>query len=168
MKRRITLRMITVSAVIAAIYVAVALAFEPIMFGPLQFRIPEALAVLPFIAPSTMFGLFIGCLIANIFGGFGLPDIVFGSLATLLAGFLTSKMRNKWLAPVPPILINALVIGLMLAFLYGAEPMAEFPIFALQVGIGQIGACYALGMPLLFAVTKVKPLLNIFQNNNLE
>ena len=167
---RIRSRKLAVSGAIAAIYVVVAYLFQPIMFGPIQFRIPEAMAVLPFVAPYTMFGLFIGCMLANIFSTSGLPDIIFGSLATLLAGFLTSKMKNKWLAPIPPIIVNMVVIGIMLAVMYAPENiLGTIPIYAGEVGLGQIAACYVIGMPLLTAILKIKPLKDIIVGtSNLE
>jgi uncharacterized membrane protein len=109
-------------------------------------RVSEALTVLPFIFPESILGLFIGCMIANIFGGLGVIDIVFGSLATLIAGYLTSKMPNLYLAPLPPVLINAIVVGLILKFVLGAPLLVTM----LYVGIGQFLACYVMGLPLLY------------------
>lgn len=133
-------------AIIAAIYAAVTVLLAPISYGVLQVRVSEALTILPFIFPESFFGLFIGCLIANIFGGLGLVDIIFGSMATLIAGYLTSKMPNQYLAPLPPVLINAVVVGFILKFVLGA------PLFLtmLYVGIGQFLACYLIGLPLLY------------------
>ncbi|MDF2675133.1 MAG: QueT transporter family protein [Clostridiales bacterium] len=84
-------------------------------FGPIQFRISEALTILPFFEPAAIPGLFVGCFLANIFGGYGFVDIFFGSLTTLLAAYLTSKMPNKYLATLPPILLNALIIPLWIS-----------------------------------------------------
>lgn len=133
-------------AIIAAIYAAVTVLLAPISYGVLQVRVSEALTILPFIFPESFLGLFIGCLIANIFGGLGLIDIIFGSLATLIAGYLTSKMPNQYLAPLPPVLVNAVVVGFILKFVLGA------PLFLtmLYVGIGQFLACYVIGLPLLY------------------
>lgn len=133
-------------AIIAAIYAAVTVLLAPISYGVLQVRVSEALTILPFIFPESFLGLFIGCLIANIFGGLGLVDIIFGSMATLIAGYLTSKMPNQYLAPLPPVLINAVVVGFILKFVLGA------PLFLtmLYVGIGQFLACYLIGLPLLY------------------
>jgi uncharacterized membrane protein len=133
-------------AIIAAVYAATTLLFAPISYGVLQVRVSEALTVLPFIFPESILGLFIGCMIANIFGGLGIIDIVFGSLATLIAGYLTSKMPNLYLAPLPPVLINAIVVGLILKFVLGAPLLLTM----LYVGIGQFLACYVMGLPLLY------------------
>lgn len=137
---------VTRIAIIAAIYAAVTVILAPISYGVLQVRVSEALTILPFIFPESFLGLFIGCLIANIFGGLGLVDIIFGSLATLIAGYLTSKMPNQYLAPLPPVLVNAVVVGFILKFVLGA------PLFLtmLYVGIGQFLACYVIGLPLLY------------------
>ncbi|PKM85897.1 MAG: hypothetical protein CVU87_13985 [Firmicutes bacterium HGW-Firmicutes-12] len=133
-------------AIIAAVYAAITLLFAPISYGVIQVRVSEALTILPFIFPESILGLFIGCMIANIFGGLGIIDIVFGSLATLMAAFFTSKMPNLYLAPLPPVLINAVIVGLILKFVLGAPLLLTM----LYVGIGQFLACYLMGLPLLY------------------
>ena len=110
------IRQIALSAAIAALYAALTIAVAPISYGPVQFRIAEAMTLLPFMLPEAIPGLFIGCLIANLFSGFGLIDVVFGSAATLIAGWITYKMPNLWLAAVPPVLLNALIVGGYLSF----------------------------------------------------
>ena len=144
------------AAMIGAIYVVLTLIFAPISYGMIQVRISEALMVLPFFTPAAIPGLFVGCLIANIFGGLGMPDIVFGSLATLLSAYLVSKIDNKYLVPLPPILINAIVIGLVLHY------VLALPLFMtmLWVGLGQIIACYGLGLPLLLFLEKRRHIFN--------
>lgn len=141
---------ITKIGIIAAIYATLTIVLSPISYSFVQFRVSEALTILPFIIPESVIGLFIGCLIANIFSGLGIYDIVFGSLASLIAAYLTSKMSSKWLAPLPPVIINALIIGYMWSY-FGNIP---FYMTALYVGIGQIGSCYGLGLPLLLWLKK--------------
>ena len=98
------------AAMIAAIYVALTVVLAPFSFSEIQVRVAEALTILPAFTPAAIPGLFIGCLIGNIAGGAVLPDIVFGSLATLIGAFFTWKLRNAHplLAPVPPIVANTL------------------------------------------------------------
>jgi uncharacterized membrane protein len=119
--------------------------FAPISFGEIQIRVSEALTLLPFYMPIAIPALFVGCLIANFIGGFGLWDVVFGSGATLLAAWLSSRMPNLWLAAVPPVVVNMLVIGALLHFLIDVPLL----ITALYVGLGQVAACFALGIPLM-------------------
>lgn len=138
------IRQIAFSAAISALYAALTIAIAPISYGPVQFRIAEAMTLLPFILPEAIPGLFIGCIIANLFSGFGLIDVVLGSAATLIAGWITYKMPNIWLAAVPPILINALVVGGYLAFIT-ETPMA---IAMLYIGGSEAVICFALGIPL--------------------
>ena len=91
-------RDIAFAGIIAALYAVLTISLAPISYGVYQIRVAEALTILPFVYPIAMIGLFVGCLVANIFGGNGLPDIVFGSLFTLLAGYLTyltSKIRSR-------------------------------------------------------------------------
>jgi uncharacterized membrane protein len=139
------LLMITRAAVIAALYVALVLIFQPISFGPVQFRVAEALTLLPFLLPEAIPGLFVGCLIANVFGGFGLTDIVLGSSATLAAAFLTRRAPNKWAAAVPPVVVNGLVVGVYLSFLTGMPMLFSIG----YVALGEAGVCFALGVSLV-------------------
>ncbi|MCR4441280.1 MAG: QueT transporter family protein [Peptococcaceae bacterium] len=133
-------------AVIAALYAAVTIILAPISYGMVQVRVSEALTVLPFIFPESILGLFLGCLIANIYGGLGMIDIVFGSLATLTAGYLTSKMPSLSLAPLPPVVVNAVVVGFILKYVLGTPLLLSM----LYVGAGQFVSCYLLGLPLLY------------------
>jgi uncharacterized membrane protein len=148
-----TARYIAQAAIIAAIYAAVTIAFAPISYGQVQVRISEALTVLPALTPAAILGLFIGCILANIYGGGGIIDIIFGSLATLLAAFLSYKMPKKWMVPIPPIIINGIVIGFVLNYLYG------LPLFITMgwVALGELISCYALGYPLLLALSHHYP-----------
>ncbi len=135
----------TRAAMIGALYATITVIFAPISYGMVQVRISEMLLVLPYFMPAAIPGLFVGTLIANMFGGLGILDIVFGSLATLLSAYLVSKIGNKYLVPLPPIIINAIVVGLVLHYVLG------LPLYltAMWVGIGQVIACYGLGLPLL-------------------
>ncbi len=142
----------TRAAMIGAIYVVLTLVFAPISYGMIQVRISEALMVLPFFTPAAIPGLFVGCLIANIFGGLGMLDIVFGSLATLLSAYLVSKIENKYLVPLPPIIINAYIVGFMLHYVLALTHPLYMTV--LLVGIGQVIACYGLGLPLLLFLEK--------------
>ena len=150
------IKKIVAAGVIGALYATLTLVLQPFSFGPVQLRLSEALCVLPFLYPFTAWGLFAGCLVSNIVGGFGLPDIIFGSLATLAAGLVTARIRVKWLAPLPPVVVNALVIGGVLAFALAPEnPSAAYLLFAAEVGAGQLAACYAVGLPLLLCVERL-------------
>ena len=140
------------AALIAALYTAVSLAFAPTSFGPVQLRISEALCVLPYFTPAAIPGLFIGCILSNCFvSGMIWADIVFGSLATLLSAVLARRLRKyKWLVPLPAVVINALVVPFVLKFGYGFSDALWF--MAVTVGLGQIGACYCFGLPVMKAI----------------
>lgn len=155
------------AGLIAALYSVLVIAgtFTPIgfiNFGPIQLRISEALTVLPYFTPAAIPGLFVGCLISNLVGtvaGVMLPDIIFGSLATLAAAYASWLLRKrKWLVPLPPVIINAVVVGLLLTYVYGIN--APLVVNMLTVGTGQAIACYGLGMVLLFTLEKRR---SIFQ-----
>ena len=94
MKNR-NINFMTQAAMIAAIYVVLTYVFAPFSFGEVQVRISEALTILPVFTPAAIPGLFIGCLVGNILGGAILPDIIFGSIATLIGAFFTWKLRKK-------------------------------------------------------------------------
>ena len=144
-------------AMVAAIYVVLNIIFAPISYGPIQARIAEALVVLPFIDPSAIMGLFLGCILANIYGGLGMVDIVGGSLCTLIAAYLTYKLKNPKLAPLPPVLINAFGVGIYLHLLFDLP----YWITVLYIGIGEFIACYVLGYPLLLLLIKNKKRLGL-------
>lgn len=147
---------ITQAAVIAALYVVLVVVFNYISFGPIQFRVAEALTILPYFTPAAIPGLFIGCILANVIGGAVVWDIIFGSIATLIGAVFTYLLRkkSKFLAPLPPVLANTIIVPWVLKYAYGAEEMVWF--MAVTVGIGEILACYVLGMILLFALNKVR------------
>ena len=112
---------ITQAALIAAIYVVLTYIFAPFSFGEIQVRISEALTILPVFTPAAIPGLFVGCLLGNMLGGALLPDIIFGSLATLIGAFFTWKLRNAhpFFAPVPPIAANTVIVPFVLRYAYG-------------------------------------------------
>ncbi|NLK73046.1 MAG: QueT transporter family protein [Clostridiales bacterium] len=145
-------KFITQAAIIGAIYAALTILAAPFSYGLMQVRISEALTILPFFTPAAIPGLFVGCIVANYVGGYGLLDIVLGSLATITAAFITYKMKNKILAPLPPVIMNALIIGIMLSYLLDVPVWASIA----WVGIGELIACYGLGYPLLRYLEKYK------------
>lgn len=155
MKRNNTsILFLTQAAVIAALYVVLTFIASALGLssGVIQVRFSEALTVLPYFTPAAVPGLFIGCLLANILTGAALPDIIFGSLATLIGAIFTQKLRKyKWMAPVPPILANVLIIPFVLLWAYGIRPLwFSF----LTVAIGEVISCGLLGMLLLFTLQK--------------
>lgn len=141
---------ITQAGVIAALYVVLTLLANALGLAnyAIQVRFSEALTILPFFTPAAIPGLFAGCLLSNMLTGCALLDMIFGSLATLAGAFGTYQLRKyKWLAPVPPIVANIIVVPLVLAYVYQFEGSLLF--FALTVGIGEFISCGILGMILL-------------------
>ena len=132
-------------ALIGALYAVLTISLAPISYGPVQFRVSEALTLLPFYLPEAIPGLFAGCVFANFFGGYGLPDMVFGSLATLIAAILTRKSGNIWLAALWPVVSNMIIIGVMLHVLICVPLVAT----CLYVAFGEAGTCYVVGVPLM-------------------
>lgn len=146
---------ITLSAVVAALYAALTVLLAPISYGPLQVRVAEALTVLPYLMPQAIPGLYIGCMVANIWGGYGPIDIFGGSAVTLMAALLTFALRRSkrpWLAPLPPVVLNAVAVGWYLHIL------TDTPLFLnmAYIALGQTAACYGLGLPLLYTLLRRK------------
>lgn len=148
----------TQAAMIAAIYVVLTVVFAPFSFGEVQVRIAEALTILPFFTPAAIPGLFVGCVVGNILGGAILPDIIFGSIATLIGAIITYRLRSKkYLAPVGPILSNTLIVPLILR--YGYSITLPLWLLMISVGVGEIISCGILGIILLLALDKYKHLI---------
>ena len=144
------------AAAIAAVYVVLTTVFAAFSFGEVQVRISEALTILPVFTPVAIPGLFVGCIISNFLGGAILMDVIFGSIATLIGAVFTYKLRNssKWLAPVPPIVANALIVPFTLYYGYGVN--LPIPFMMLTVGIGEVISCGVLGMILYGALSKYR------------
>ena len=169
------------AAVIAALYVV--LTFVANAFGlanyAVQVRFSEALTILPFFTPAAIPGLTIGCLLSNILTGCALPDIILGTLASLLGAAGTYLLCNplhsqkanrdskrldkdtqkschanrKWLAPIPPIVANTVIVPFVLLYAYGIRPLW---LSFLTVGAGEIISCGILGMILLNVLNKYR------------
>ncbi|MDR5684200.1 MAG: QueT transporter family protein [Armatimonadota bacterium] len=151
-------RTLTRAAVIAAAYAAITVSLGDLGYGPVQVRVSEALAVLPFLDPvGGTLGVTVGVLLANVLGPYGLPDIVGGTLLTLTAALLTARMPKPWLAPLPPVVVNAVGVPLYLTALLG---IPYWPTVG-AVLAGQTVACYALGYPLLLALRNRPQLLGL-------
>ena len=151
-------RNLVFGALIAAIYVVLTMVFRPISYGPIQFRISEALCVLPYFTPAAIPGVFIGCLISNMLGGAVLMDVVFGSLATLIGALGSWLLRkNRWLVSVPPILSNTLIIPWVLKFAYGSEDLVWY--MMITVGIGELLAIGVLGQLLITVLVKYRNII---------
>ncbi|HHU92209.1 MAG TPA: QueT transporter family protein [Halanaerobiaceae bacterium] len=148
---KLNVKEITKLALIAAIYVVITLALAPISFGGLQVRISEALTLLPFFlgAPAAI-ALWIGCMLANYVGGLGIIDIVLGSALTLIAGLLTARARNMYIAGIYPVAINAFGVAFILYY------TLELPYWlsVLQVGVGQFISVYIIGFLLVRIINK--------------
>lgn len=156
-------RQLATAAIIAALYTVMSLMSSVfgLTYGAIQCRFSEALTVLPFFLPEAIPGLFVGCLVTNLMSTVGPLDIILGSMATLLAALWTAKMPNKWLAPLPPVICNAVIIGAMIAWYeagFGPGFGAAFAYNAATVGIGEAIACYVLGMLLLAILPRVPAL----------
>lgn len=157
-------RTLTAAAIIGAAYAVLTVAFAPISYGAVQFRISEVLCIMPYFIPGTAYGLFVGCALANILTG-NLLDIIFGSLATLSAGLLTArfgrapeKRFHPLLACLMPVAVNGLVVGWVITAAYSGISIFAHPgIFALNIGQVALGECIVLlvlGLPLIHTLPR--------------
>ena len=144
-------------AIIAALYTALTVLLAPLSYGEVQIRFSEAFTLLPILMPEAVPALLVGCLLSNILGGCSIFDIVFGSLATLLAAVCTRRLRDKfWLAALMPVLFNGVIVGAVVHFCY--SPAIALPLCMLSVAAGEAVACLVVG-PLLIGVLRRVPRL---------
>ena len=160
--RRFSTRELTLAAMVAAVYFVLCYfgnIFQ-LTFGPVQVRLGEALTVLPFLFPATAPGLALGCLITNVLSPYGPIDMVVGTVATAIAAFWTMKMPRWYLAGLPPIVMNALLLPPMWAWAEaGALNGAFWAAYWLNLWtfvVGEAAACYGLGTVLLKALARVR------------
>lgn len=160
------IRKIAFAGVTGSLYAALTISLSFIGFGPIQFRIAEALCILPFFAPVSVWGLAAGCVCANLFSPYPL-DVFVGPLATLFAGLCTMRIGKsrregagrKALACLPPVIFNAIFIGALISFYITGGGKAEtivpaFIVNGLYVGLGEAVVMYAVGLPLMFYLPK--------------
>lgn len=158
------IRFIVEGALIAAAYVGLTFISNlmNLAYGPIQFRISEVLTILPLFTTAAIPGLAIGCFISNIVSSVGPIDMVFGTLATVIAALLTYALRGicfrglPLLGMLPPVVVNAVIIGIEinLFFLQEGASLWGFVSSAFTVGLGELGVCYLLGIPLYITLKK--------------
>ena len=177
-----SVRYLVTAALTAALYAALTMVLWEISSAGIQFRLSEALCVLPAFTPAAIPGLTIGCAVANILGGTWI-DVVFGSLATLLAAiasyFIGRAFRvgrtervalgAKLLVPLPPVVFNALIIPFVLYYGYGVtatlgatSKFAVLGLHALTVGAGEAAVCYVLGVSLMLLLNRINRRTELF------
>ncbi len=167
--RRSTVQDLTLAALIAAVYAVLTLALPIPAYSGVQLRVAEAMTVLPFLFPAATPGLFVGCFIANLFSPYPL-DILCGSLATLLACLMTQRVPNRWLAPLPPVLCNMVIVGAEIAWFetgFGPGFWTAYAFNAFTVGLGELIACVVLGELLVSILPKVPVLQPFLQKGRL-
>lgn len=165
--RKYSVRDLTLTAVVAALYATLTLTLPIPQYGGVQLRVAEAFTVLPFLFPQAVPGLTLGCFIANLLGSPMVADWVFGTLATFLAAVWTSQVKSRWLAPLPPVICNAAIVGAEIA-LFFPNGMAFLPAYwlnAFTVGLGELIACYVLGGLLLTALPKLPYIQEIMRRS---
>ncbi len=162
---KINTRNLITAAVVGALYAVLTMVLAPISYGALQFRVSEVLCILPFFIPSTAWGLFVGCIVANLMSTAGILDVVFGSLATLITclciaqcGKMGNTLKARLIACFMPVVWNGLIVGATLTIaLAGLNPLTHFGaflIYAGQVALGELGVMYLIGLPLMTYLPK--------------
>lgn len=154
------LRRLCRAAITGGLYAALTVLLAPISFGPLQFRVSEALCVLPWFFPETCWGLYAGCLLANLLAGTGAADVLVGPLATLAAALMTAGLRrrkHRLLGCLPPIAANGVLTSAALAVTVGSGDafFADWLLFGVEVAAGEAGVMLALGLPLMAVLDRM-------------
>jgi uncharacterized membrane protein len=175
--QKLTTRGLVACAMIAALYTALCLALAPLSYNMVQIRVAEALTLLPVFSPLAIAGVTLGCALSNLVGFMtganilGFLDIFFGTAATFVAALLSYRLRNlrvfgvPVLSAVPPVVLNAIVIGAELSVLEtGGFNAAAFAVNALYVAAGQAISCFALGLPLVFVLSRTKFSDSLFEH----
>ena len=172
MNQNPSIRKLVRCGVVAAIYVVLCMALQPLSYGAVQVRVAEALCLLPVFGAEYIAGVVLGCFLANLLGS-TIVDVIFGTLATLLACLVTYKLRNirfKGLAvaaSLPPVLFNAVIIGIEIAVMF-PDPTSSAPIWlacitnGISVGIGELISCTVLGVLLVKIIESSKALNKLF------
>ena len=158
-KNRRLIRFVVFNGIIAALYVVLAYLLAPISYGPIQARVAEIMTIFPIFSAGTIPGVTMGCLIANLLNpdNLGPVDIFGGTLATLIAGFLSYLIgrKNRWLGIVPPVVVNGLIVGGYLPFLLmDTVTWQEVLITMLTVAGGEAAVMVVLGLPLVAIIEK--------------
>ena len=161
------IRKLTQNALIASCYTVLSLVLAPISFGVAQIRVAEALTLLPAISPRSIWGVTLGCALTNFIGMtmganlLGFADVFIGAFATLIAALLTIKLRKyrfkgiPVLASIPPILVNAVIIGAELCFVMtGGFEMMPLLGFMASIAVGQFVSCTVIGLIMVYAIDK--------------
>ena len=160
-KSAFSLRRLTTAAVIAALYTALTTLLPIPQYGGIQLRVAEAMTVLPFFFPEAIAGLTVGCFLSNLLLSPIPLDWIFGTAATFLAALWTRRMPNRYLAALPPVVCNALIVGAEIAYFSAMDGQAFWPAYALNaftVGLGEAVACFVLGLLLLEWMPRVPSL----------
>lgn len=154
------IRYLTKASLIAAIYIVLVLLqvmpfpLASLTFGPIQLRLAEGLALLPLVEAAAVPGLFVGCLLANLllapYSGFGLIDIIGGSLVTLLAAYITSKMKSKFTAMIPPVILNGLIVSIWVSYF----TKIPYVYTVLGIGGGELASVLLFGSLVLYVYEK--------------
>lgn len=155
-----TTKILAINALVAALYVVLTMPFGIITTSSgMQFRPAEALTILPALMPYTVLGLAVGCGISNFVSAFGLPDILLGALTTLVAAYLTSKIKKPYLAAIPPVVLNAVFMPLI--WMISSNEIAYW-VNAGSMLLTQAVVIYGIGMPLYYIMKKyVMPHINL-------
>jgi uncharacterized membrane protein len=156
-----TIKIISRVGILAAIYAVLTLVppLNSLSYGPVQIRLAEVLTVLPFFFQWAPWGLYLGCIISNMGSPFLIYDLTLGALATLSAAFMTMRIRKRYLAPLPPVLLNAIIVS----FYVSKSSNLPYWLTALYIGLGEAIVCYGLGYPLVLYLEKNTKLVRLLR-----
>lgn len=160
--KKINIKFLAESAIIAALYAALTWLFAPISYGSVQFRISEVLVLLVVFNPKYAVALIIGCFVSNITSSLGWYDMVFGTLATTLAVIPMCFIKKMPIAAIFPVISNAIIVSIELGLAFNLWGVAFF-YDVLTVGLGELVVLYALGIPLMYALAKNNAIVEMME-----
>ena len=172
MKQQNQMAKLCLGAVIAALYTVLTLALPVLSFGPVQFRLAEGMTVLAWLCPEAIPGLTLGCFLSNLIGSPYALDWIVGTLATLIAALWTARVPKRWMAPIPPVLCNMVIVGAEIAWFetngFGSAFFAAWAWNGLTVGIGEAAACGLVGTLLLRVLPRIPALRDLMRQERLS
>lgn len=158
MKQRNRMSRFCVGAAITALYTVLTLTLPVLSYGPVQLRLAEGLTVLAWLCPATVPGLILGCFLSNLLGSPYALDWIIGALATGIAALWTASVPKRWMAPIPPVLCNMVMVGAEISWFETGIGPGFFPAWlwnAFTIGVGEAVACCLLGMLLLRVAARI-------------
>lgn len=164
--KKYNVKNLVIYASVAAIYVVLTLVLGSFSFGPIQFRIAEVLVLLCFFDKKYFLPLTVACLISNMMSPFGLYDVIFGTIATMLSLFFISKSKNLIVASLFPVIFNGLIVSMEISIINGIFELEVFLFNLFTIAFGEFVCVSILGIILFSILKKNKEFMKLLTSDN--